>query len=317
MARPGWPCAIAKRRLVGLQFLMAAPNKRTTAGQTYLSAGQYFGEILDNRRCCDLVLTELEHRQGKRFPTHSHQLAFFSLLLEGSYTERCGPKTVDYKQLMVVYRPSGVTHADRIGDAGVRLFNVEIKETWLERMRQYGPIDHLSLDPYGGELAWLAARLYREFRENDPYGPLAIEGLILEMLATMNRNSNATDKEPPSWLSKVRDLLHAEYAHGISIEHLATEAGVHPYDVSRAFRKFHRQTVAEFVQDLRVKQASIDLLQPGIPLSDVALAAGFADQSHLTRIFKRVTGMTPGAFRAAFFRNPGSPSVEPESEPKA
>jgi AraC-like DNA-binding protein len=57
-------------------------------------------------------------------------------------------------------------------------------------------------------------------------------------------------------------------------------------------------------------------LQPGMPLSDVALAAGFADQSHLTRIFKRVTGMTPGAFRAALVRNPGSPSVEPESEPR-
>ena len=296
---------------------MGALNKRATADQTQLSAGRYFGEILDNRCCCDLVLTEVEHKQGNRFPAHSHQLAFFSLLLDGSYTERCGPKTVDYKQLMVVYRPSGVTHSDRIGDSGVRLFNVEIKEIWLERMRQYGPIDHLSLDPYGGELAWLAARLYREFRQDDPYGPLAIEGLILEMLATMNRNSGCIDKKPPPWLSKVRDLLHAEYAQGISIERLATEAGVHPYDVSRAFRKFQRQTVAEYVQDLRVKQASIDLLRPGIPLSDVALAAGFADQSHLTRIFKRVTGMTPGAFRAAFVRSPGWPSVEPESEPRA
>jgi AraC family transcriptional regulator len=296
---------------------MAAPETQAHAGQTHLGQGQYFGEILDNRRCCDLVLTEVKHAQGKRFPRHSHELAFFSLLLDGAYTERCGPKTVDYKQLMVVYRPSGVSHSDRIGESGVRLFNVEIKESWLERMRQYGPIDGLSLDPYGGELAWLAARLYREFRDNDPYGPLAIEGLILEMLATMNRNSRVIDKQPPSWLSKVCDLLRAEYAEGISIARITTEVGVHPYEVSRAFRKFQRQTIAEYVQDLRVKRASIDLLQPEMTLADVALAAGFADQSHLTRIFKRVTGMTPGAFRSAFVRSPGSPSVEPESAPKA
>jgi AraC family transcriptional regulator len=296
---------------------MAAPDRRANPSQIHLSPGQYYGEILDDRRCCDLVLTEVKHIQANRFPKHSHELAFFSLLLDGSYTERCGPKTVDYKQLMVVYRPSGVTHSDRIGDSGVRLFNVEIKESWLERMRQHGPIDHLSLEPFGGELAWLAARLYREFRENDPYGPLAIEGLILEMLATMNRNSSVIDRRPPPWLAKVRDLLHAEYADGISIARISTEVGVHPYELSRAFRKFQRQTIAEFVQELRVKQASIELLQPEMTLADIALSAGFADQSHLTRIFKRVTGMTPGAFRSALVRTPGSPSPEPESAPTA
>jgi AraC family transcriptional regulator len=287
------------------------------SGQTHLSPGQYYGEILSNQRCCDLVLTEIRHTQGKSFATHSHELAFFSLLLDGSYTERCGRKAIDYKQLMVVYRPSGMTHSDQIGRSGVRLFNVEVKESWLERMRQYGPVGHLSFEPYGGELAWLAARLYRAFKDKDPYSPLAIEGLILEMLAMLNRNSSAIDKQPPGWLAKVRDLLHAEYADGISISRIADEVGVHPYHVSKSFRKFQNQTIAEYIQELRINYASRELLKPEVALSDVALASGFTDQSHMTRIFKRVTGMTPGAFRAAFLTSPAPPLAEPESEPLA
>src|SRR5260370_41564669 len=143
---------------------MSEPNKRVASEQTHLSPGQYYGEILSNRRCCDLVLTEIRHTRGNSFDQHSHELAFFSLLLDGSYTERCGRKAIDYKQLNVVYRPSGMTHSDQIGGSGVRLFNVEVKESWIERMQEYGRVDDLSLEPHGGELAGPATTRYREFK---------------------------------------------------------------------------------------------------------------------------------------------------------
>jgi AraC family transcriptional regulator len=291
---------------------MSESNKQAAPDRTHLSPGQYFGEIIANQRCCDLVLTEVRHTRGNRFPAHSHELAFFSLLLDGSYTELCGRKSIDYKQLMTVYRPPAVTHSDRIGGSGVRLFTVEIKDSWLERMRQYGPVNSLSLEPIGGELAWLAARLYRQFRDRDPHGPLAIEGIILEMLATLGRNSRLLERQPPGWLSKVREILHAEYSENVSIRRIADDLDLEPYYLSKIFRRFQNQTIAEYIQDLRVKHASSQLLNPEAELSDVALAAGFSDQSHLTRIFKRVTGMTPGAFRSAFIMNPGLPSAESE-----
>jgi len=296
---------------------MSQSSKRADPENKQLSPGQYFGEIVGNQRCCDLVLTEVRHTTGNSFASHSHELAFFSMLLDGSYTEHCGPKTIDYKQLMVVYRPPSVTHSDRIGRTGVRLFNIEVQESWLERMRQYGPVRHLSLEPFGGELAWLAARLYREFKHEDSYSGLAIEGLTLEMLTTLSRNSVTADKTPPQWLSRVREQLQAEYAGSVSIQRLAEEIGVHPYHLSKTFRKFQNQTIAEFVQDVRVKHASCDLLKPDASFTEIALANGFSDQSHLNRIFKRVTGMTPGAFRAVLLTRSTRPSPPPESEQSA
>jgi YesN/AraC family two-component response regulator len=58
-----------------------------------------------------------------------------------------------------------------------------------------------------------------------------------------------------------------------------------------------RQTVGEYLNALRIRRACRELADAGTRLADVALRAGFSDQSHFTRAFKRATGMTPGAFR--------------------
>jgi AraC-like DNA-binding protein len=63
---------------------------------------------------------------------------------------------------------------------------------------------------------------------------------------------------------------------------------------------FRRQVgvpIGEYVHRLRVRHASEELCRPGARLADVAVAAGFADQSHMTRVFKHVTGVPPGEFR--------------------
>jgi len=265
--------------------------------KSHLRLGNDCGEILGSQRCCDLQMEEVRYTPmiGS---SHSHVLAFFSLVLDGGSTESRGPRTLQLKQHTVVYRSSGVTHSLNIGRAGLRVFVVHVAESWLERMRQYGPLGHLSLGPLGGDIPWLAARLHREYRDKAPHSSLAIEGLILEMLAALLRNSKIIDNQQPGWLSKVRDILHAEYARNISLSRIADEVGIHPYDLSKLFRKFQNQTVAEYIQDLRVKHASRQLLEPEAVLSDIALSAGFSDQSHLTRVFKRVTGLTPGAFRS-------------------
>ena len=54
----------------------------------------------------------------------------------------------------------------------------------------------------------------------------------------------------------------------------------------------------ELLQELRVRHVCERLADLEVPLADLALEAGFADQSHCTRVFKRLTGTTPGAWRA-------------------
>jgi len=146
-------------------------------------------------------------------------------------------------------------------------------------------------------LAWLAIRLYREHKQMDACSMLTIEGLVLEMLAIVGRMKNIREQQGPPWFARAMELLNDEFRNNLRVQDIANEIGVHPFHLSRVFRTVHRQTIGEYVQKLRVTYACKQLTLPETDLVSVALSAGFADQSHFTRVFKNVTGLTPGAFR--------------------
>jgi AraC family transcriptional regulator len=266
------------------------------AGPT-LEPGRFFGDIVNAHRRCGLWLSDARYGGGAKLPKHSHELAFFCLLLDGAYSERYGRKEVTYSPFTVVFHPPEEVHSTEMGKRGGHVFNIEVQGGLLERLREYAPAPATSFDLHGGELAWLAARLYREYRAMDDCSPLVIEGLGLEMLAISARGREREEKRPPAWLFEVVDLLRAEYRRNLSVAEVASRVDVHPFHLSRVFRQHYHQTVGEYVHRLRVHFACGELRSDEARLAEVALAAGFADQSHFTRVFKQVTGMTPGAFR--------------------
>ena len=262
-----------------------------------LQPGHFYGEITRKREASGLILSELKHETARKLPSHSHELAYFCLLLNGNYWEQFGRKRITYKPLTVMFHPPGMTHVDEIGPAGGRFFNVEVKTELMDRLREcMGRVD-LDSSLHAGDLAWLAMRLYREHKEADACSVLTIEGLVLEMLALVGRLKDSNLRDQPRWLSIAVDLLHAEFRSNLKVQDIAHEIGVHPFHLSRVFRTVHRQTIGEYVHKLRVAYACKMLALPDCDLATVALSAGFADQSHFTKVFKNLTGMTPGAFR--------------------
>jgi AraC family transcriptional regulator len=100
----------------------------------------------------------------------------------------------------------------------------------------------------------------------------------------------------------VIERLHAESHTRMTLEDLGRGAGVHPQRLSRVFHRHTRMSVGEYVQQLRVRRAEAGLADLARPLAEIALEVGFSDQSHMTRVFRRVTGRTPGTVRDAFRR---------------
>lgn len=270
------------------------------AGQDYLRPGQFYGDVLDRRATAGFALSELRHATGRRLPRHTHELAYFCLLLGGDYTEQLGGRRVTYRPLSVMFHPPATTHRDEVGRRGGRFFNVEIEPALVGRLRECGArVPEAFADARGGELAWLAARLYREYRAGDASSPLAAEGLVLEMLAEAARPDSREEKRPPAWLARAVELLEAEFRRPLTIAEVAARVGVHPFHLSRVFRRFRRETVGECVERLRVAHACRLLSETETTLARVALEAGFSDQSHLTRVVRRATGTTPARLRSA------------------
>jgi AraC-like DNA-binding protein len=94
----------------------------------------------------------------------------------------------------------------------------------------------------------------------------------------------------------VQDVLADRLADPPSLDELAAATGMSPFALLRAFRDQTGLPPHAYLNQLRVRLAR-RLLDTGLPPADVAAEAGFADQPHLTRHFKRVVGVPPGAYQ--------------------
>src|SRR5690606_21626802 len=93
-----------------------------------------------------------------------------------------------------------------------------------------------------------------------------------------------------------RQLVDASYMQDLTLEQLAAAAGLSRFHFLRSFRREVGVTPHAYLTGRRIAAAKV-LLDGDQPLSEVALACGFYDQSHFTRAFKSVTGVTPGQYR--------------------
>jgi AraC family transcriptional regulator len=267
---------------------------------TRLPAGRFYGQVLRARSVAGLILTETAYAPHTRLPRHRHESAYLCLVRRGTYTEEHDGRTRCCGPLTLAYHPPGEAHAEHFHEAPVLSFNVELPPLWLERLRSFAPALAPGLDAQGGPPAALALRLYRELCQPDEVSPLAVEGLTLELLASLLRPAGATRQTcPPPWLRRAWDLIQSRFAEPLTLAGVAAEVGVHPGHLASVFRRTYGCSVGEAVRRRRVEFASRQLVATDAPLADIALAAGFSDQSHFCNTFKRHTGLAPGAFRRA------------------
>jgi AraC-like DNA-binding protein len=136
---------------------------------------------------------------------------------------------------------------------------------------------------------------------DDDAAALALEGLTLELLAILvrRRRESARPGPPPGWLRHVRQALNDRHSEReLRIADLASAVGVDPAHLARTFRGHYGMTAGAYLREIRVQRAADALTRSSVPLSQIALDAGFADQSHFTRLFRTAYGVTPQRWRA-------------------
>ena len=263
----------------------------------HLVPGQFFGRLATRRQVAGMALSESAYAPSLVIPVHDHELASVCLVLEGSYDETVGRRRRVCTPGMVIFHPEGEHHADVHHGAPVRLLSIEVGRARLAALQAVAPVLGESAHLADAGSARVAARLAREFRSADPASALAIESLVLELLVDGQRQALPGETGAPAWLVRAQEFLHANYAVGFSVQEVADAAGVHPAHLARVFRRHHRCSLGTYVRRLRVEAAGVALAQGEMPLADIALAAGFADQSHFSRLFRAATGVTPTHYR--------------------
>ena len=223
--------------------------------------------------------------RGLDLPEHAHDAGQICFVLDGAYREQLAGGERVLRAGMMHARAPGELHANRFSrddDALTLLISID-PARWV-RSALAQPVRMLED---------VAAEMRRELRRGDDAARAALEGLAM---LTMSRVARIAPSEP-EWLADAASLIARRFAESLSLSSVARQVGVGRATLAIMFRRHRGTSVGNAIRAARVARA-IALLATNAPLADIAVAAGFHDQAHLTRVFRAATGETPGAYRS-------------------
>jgi AraC family transcriptional regulator len=230
---------------------------------------------------------------GVELPNHQHPFTTLAIVLGGGFRGIHRAHERDCPPATVLIEPAGEPHGNRFGGEPTRVvaFSLTAAEAGsaLESLAR-----RLSFvrDPYASAIATQVAA---EVEHPDDVSPLAVEGWLLQLVASLTRTR--LDSDRPRWLRATRELLDERFAEPLRLADIAEAVGVEPTRLARAFRRAYREPLSSYVRRQRVAAAARLLDADDQPIARIAATVGFADQSHLTRAFVRNMRTTPGRYR--------------------
>ncbi len=247
-----------------------------------LEGGRYCGTVLRGMQVAGFHLTETVYVPGTVLEAHSHTHWYLCYVPEGFYHETAEGRTRLCQPRTVAVHPAGETHSERFHQRMTRSFNIQ------------GPGRVEKGECFeGGEVAHLASRVHGAFLDGDA---LRVESLLYELLGVMKSDESEPLREPP-WLREARRLLGETMSDPAPLTSIAARLGVGATHLATAFRRVHHCTAGDYVRRLRVEHACRQIAGGG-ELAGIALDCGFYDQSHFTRTFRTLMGVTPGEYKA-------------------
>lgn len=259
-------------------------------------AGGYRGEAEASREVAGFHLTESRYSERTAMNRHSHPLPFLHVILAGAVRDVSNLSASEFHVGELVFHPAESPHTTTWMKSGTG-FAVELGQA---RVAEWSALDLLPNEPVllsPGFISGLAFALRREAYQSDTAADLTVEHLVLEIMAELARlPKGRAERGAPRWLQKARASVCDTYADPLSLEEIATEANVHPVHLARAFRQHFGETVGDCVRRRRIEAACRQIASTSATLTSVAYDAGFADQSHFVRTFKKQIGMTPSEY---------------------
>ena len=144
-----------------------------------------------------------------------------------------------------------------------------------------------------------------------PAGPIVGDSLTTALVAHLVGSPGEAERaDSRSALSaqgfdRALQYIEANLAQPLRVAELAEAAGCNPRQMSRAFRERKGKLPHDYVIEKRVQRATALIETAQFNLAQIAAAVGFADQSQMTKMFRKVLGTTPGRWR----KRPGTPNV--------
>lgn len=233
-------------------------------------------------------------------PRHSHDGLMLSLICDGVQAIQCRGSTHLADTGKIVAVPPNEAHSGSPGsDQGWHYYTITIPSDTLREHRPDGSrflCDTLVSDP---AMSQVLAQLFRSLGSASVLAREVALQDVVEMFLSRHAGLIARGRQKPTELRAVeicKDYLNSRLDQNVSLNDLSQVARIDRFLLVRCFTQIVGIPPHAWHMQRRLDR-SLALLSKGEAVAEVAVATGFADQAHLTRLFKRFTGITPGRYR--------------------
>jgi len=245
------------------------------------------------------------------YPWHSHEELSLGLVVDGAINLRTRSRQgVAKTGSFVLVNAEEAHHGTPVSPEGWRCrtihLHTDIVRSTASELREYASASTIAFRGPTFEDPDAARDLLElHIRSEAESMPLERQSRMVALIARLLlRHSERSVSIPPlshesGAVRRARSYLDEHLSEKVTLDMLAAHAGIPPFRILRAFQHATGLTPHAYQTQARIRAAVHGMLREQAPLADVAAATGFADQAHLTRVFKAIMGATPGQYRAA------------------
>ncbi len=255
--------------------------------------GEFHGDVIHRQDVDGAVFAITRRKRGETVPSHSHDHAAIRALISGDhhYVDDSGAIKNSVPKAWYYSAPNQV-HSHEACQTDIFSIGIQFPSS-------LAPTPSL---PTGSVLRGSSADFTLDLIQNHLKQPRVTTPKVLLstfhlLLATLEDEGQQNTTNIPLWLSKLKTLLDENFLDQIHVEQLSHEIGIHPSHMARVFRSEFGQTITGYIRDRRLEWSLTQIKGSDIKLGALATQAGFADQSHFSREFKRRYGHNPSTLR--------------------
>lgn len=256
-------------------------------------------ELLEELRAGPFRVTHKHYTHDFAQGYHEHETGSIDFILEGGGRGMYAGREIVSHAGMVEFFREEIRHKFIGGGGGIRTMHVLVPRDVLIGIE---PLRDIAINTLTHSRALrLSLALLHELSCPDRSSSLEAESLIHELIDEVTRAAAAPNPRA-GWVGTVRDVLDETHDRHVSLDELAHVAGVNRAHLARVFKAKLGVSVGQYHRAVRTHHAAQRLTVRGASIARVARETGFADQAHLTRVFRDHFGTTPSIYRKCLRR---------------
>lgn len=254
--------------------------------------GEFHGDVIARAECNGVVFAATKRRKSVKVPVHIHDYHSIKALVSGVHHYAMSDGTIRHSIPNVwYYSPPFEPHSHEACESDITSLGILIP---VDKMPE---VDLPARMQFRGEVAQHSIHIIQEqLKLTEPSERILLAAFNL-ILGYMLQGSQETPDDWPAWLTPVKNLIDQDALGHRSVKEIAAFANVHPSHLARSFRKFFGQPITEYMRDRKLEWCYQKVQTTDWKLGKIATLAGFADQAHFCRVFKRRYGRSPSDFR--------------------